>query len=120
MLLVTAGFAAMALAGVDEATAGRVLLALQQARTSAGAEDLLRRADLDALAQQRARAVGELPHSDRLAFGRSIESELEGAGVTQYRRASSHLDMVRGYPVASDGAADASALGGRRFRGAYR
>ena len=55
------------------------------------------------MALERARTIAALPHSKRLALGESIQVGLEQEGVTGYRSASLHLDMVRGYADSASG-----------------
>jgi uncharacterized protein YkwD len=90
------GWPATAQAPADP-TADRVVSYLQTQRAKAGFPALERRAVLDAVAQARAERIAALPHNKRLALGESIESRLEEAGITLYRRASTHMDMNRGY-----------------------
>ena len=95
--------AVCAVGAAEDVTAEQVLSVLQKARVDAAAGELQRREDLDAVAETYAGAIAALPHRERLAYGESIESQLEAAGVTRYRQAASHLDLVRGYPRPSDG-----------------
>jgi uncharacterized protein YkwD len=84
-------------------TAERVLEALREERRRTGVEQLIRRADLDAVALTRARRIAALPHARRLALGESIESGLRKAGIRLFRNAALHLDMVRGYSDPAEG-----------------
>jgi uncharacterized protein YkwD len=79
------------------AIAERVIAAVQTARQEAGVAPLVRRADLDALARERARQVAALPHARRLAEGGPIGEEIRSEGIA-FHRASLHLDLNRGYP----------------------
>jgi uncharacterized protein YkwD len=84
-------------------TAEKVLEALREERRRAGAEPLIRRADIDAVALIRARRIAALPHSERLALSDSIEAGLRKAGIRLFRNAALHLDMVRGYSDPAEG-----------------
>jgi uncharacterized protein YkwD len=77
--------------------ADRIIEFLQQQRIQAGAPELERRAELDAVARQRAKQIAALPHKKRLSLGEPIEKRLEEANIRLYRRASTHMDMNRGY-----------------------
>jgi uncharacterized protein YkwD len=91
------GAGSVAAQAPTDPTADRVLSYLQKQRAKAGSPPLERRAVLDDVARARAQRVAALPHKKRLALGEPIESRLEEAGVTLYRRASTHMDMNRGY-----------------------
>jgi uncharacterized protein YkwD len=84
-------------ARADEVSSDWILDELQQKRLAAGAHELKRREDLDGIALQRARTLAELPHEERLKFEQTIESALREGGVSWFKRASMHVDMVRGY-----------------------
>jgi uncharacterized protein YkwD len=89
-------------AGGGDGVASRVLEAVQAARGEAGAAALDRRADLDAVARAHAEYVASLPHPERLSAGRSVGDDLHRAGI-DYRSASLHLDLNRGYPDPAEG-----------------
>lgn len=85
-------------AAADDPVADRVLEGLQRGRSAAGSPALERRTDLDDVARARVLRIAELPHEQRLAHGEPIGDLLREAGIVWYSGASSHLDMVRGYP----------------------
>lgn len=94
-------FAALVALPVPSASARqmeqRVLDAVQSARNRSGIDPLRRRADLDGVALERARAIARLPHDRRLAMGRSIEEPLREAGIVRFRTAAVYLDLKKGY-----------------------
>lgn len=81
----------------QEIVADWVFDGLQEARAEAGAPALTRGEVLDEVAASRARRIAGLPHSERLAYQEPLESTLMEAGVRQYRRLATHMDMARGY-----------------------
>jgi uncharacterized protein YkwD len=84
-------------------SADKVLDALQKERSAAGAQELIRRADIDQVAQARAERIAGLSHDERLNLRDSINSSLREAGITGFRRADLHMDMVRGYAEPAEG-----------------
>jgi uncharacterized protein YkwD len=84
-------------AAAEADTAGTILQELRAGRRQAGAAPLIRRAGLDGVAAARAERIAGMSHDKRLALGESIETGLNEAGITGFRSAAVHLDMVRGY-----------------------
>jgi len=74
----------------------RVLEALQEARQAAGNEMLDRRELLDGVAIERALRVSSKQHDQRLDEKTSIESDLNDAGIFQFKRAIARLILIRG------------------------
>jgi uncharacterized protein YkwD len=101
LAILALGGTAMA-AGTGDGIASRVLEAVQSARAKAGAAPLVRRADLDAVARAHAEQVASAPHSKRLSADGAVGDDLRRAGI-DFRRASLHLDLNRGYPDPADG-----------------
>ena len=87
---------APSLAGGDRVADG-VVEQLQRARHEAGVEEFQRRADLDAVALERARTIAAMPHEQRLSYGEPAGDAIRAAGIRWFSRAAAHLDMVRGY-----------------------
>ncbi len=87
---------ASGLAGGDQ-VADRVVEQLQRARLEAGTEELQRRADLDAVALERAKTIAAMPHSQRLSYEQPAGDALREVGIVWFGAAAIHLDMVRGY-----------------------
>lgn len=77
--------------------AERITRYVQSQRAEAGVAALERRAELDRIARDRAELIAALPHARRLSLGEPIEDQLAEAGITWYARASTHMDMNRGY-----------------------
>lgn len=96
-LAVVWGAFAGACLSASEIVADWIFDGLQESRLEAGAPELVRRAELDEVARDRARRVAELPHRRRLAFAEPIDDRLREAGLRLYHSASLHVDMVRGY-----------------------
>lgn len=71
---------------------------LQRARVEHGVDPLERRAELDAVARERASEIAALPHAKRLSYGQTAEESLRAVGIRRFIAAATHLDMVRGYP----------------------
>lgn len=88
---------------VDEPIADTMLESLQQERSAAGLAPFLRRADLDSVADERARLIAGLPHAERLRHAESIAEALRRHGILWFRNASLHLDMGRGYRRPAEG-----------------
>ena len=84
------------LAGADQ-VADRVVEHLQRARLGAGTGQLTRRADLDAVALERARTIAAMPHDRRLSYEQTAGEALRAEGIEWFSAAAAHLDMVRGY-----------------------
>jgi uncharacterized protein YkwD len=84
-------------------SAEKVLDALQRERNAAGVRELARRADIDRVAKARAERIAGLSHDKRLSLGESIEARLREAGITGFRQAALHMDMVRGYAEPAEG-----------------
>ena len=81
----------------DDRVADRVVEHVQRARIDAGAGPLTRRADLDAVALERAKTIAAMPHDRRLSYEQTPGEALREAGIEWFSAAAAHLDMVRGY-----------------------
>jgi len=79
------------------AIADGVFERLQAARVAAGVTGFDRRAELDAIALERAIEIAGLPHASRLMAVEPIGEAIERAGIKHYLRYSLHQDMSRGY-----------------------
>lgn len=71
---------------------------LQAARLEGGLSELKRRADLDAVALERARRIAALPHGRRLALRQSLADSLRVARIEHFARATEHVGLERGHP----------------------
>jgi len=96
LLLVLAGWQP-ALSQIDEVSRDWILDELQQKRLAAKTAELASREDLAAIALKRAQALGDLPHDERLKYEQTIQEALREGGVSWFKKASIHVDMVRGY-----------------------
>jgi len=83
--------------------ADRVLAAVQRARQASAAPALVRRAELDAVARERAGRIAGLPHSERLRDQTPLAADLRRFGVAWYRLLATHTEMVRGYERPEEG-----------------
>ena len=95
-ILLLAGLLVGGSVGAGE-IADEIFESLQSARAEAGTPALVRRADLDGVAEARATHVAGLPHEKRMIREKSIERLLSESGIRRIHRASVHQDMQRGF-----------------------
>jgi uncharacterized protein YkwD len=91
------GSAPAARAADSADAAGRLFQRFAAARAEAGVPPVQRRAELDAVARDRATMIASLPMDRRLAVKQPIEQMLRDHGVKRFRRADVHLALVEGY-----------------------
>jgi len=96
LVVLALGFAVGTVGAADE-VADLVVDELQKERVALGLAPLERRADLDAVALERARAIAAMPHAERLGYEEPIGDRLRAAGSRPFQSASAHVDMVKGY-----------------------
>jgi uncharacterized protein YkwD len=86
----------------DEVTE-RVFAVVNAGRVETGVEPLVRRDELDALAESRAQRVSRMPQLERLRDATPIAADLPQGAPVFFRRIVTHTEMVRGYDRPEDG-----------------